>query len=197
MASGTADLQRDLGGAIMQSIMGALLTAGFATAVSKAIASAPQQGAGHRPASKIADQVILERRIRGPPVSALRERDHRRGTDRRSSQGANWAYLAGVIAIALGAALRSSSGSRARTMGSGYCRYRAEDALPEDPPGRRRRSRARALADPRWSPRGYVPGVVVSFAAAPVAVPGVAVVCAGRASFSVAGRGSSPWSAAW
>ena len=32
MASGTADLQRDLGGAIMQSIFGALLTAGYATA---------------------------------------------------------------------------------------------------------------------------------------------------------------------
>ena len=28
MASGTADLQRDLGGAVMQSIFGALLTAG-------------------------------------------------------------------------------------------------------------------------------------------------------------------------
>ena len=33
MASGTADLQRDLGGAIMQSIFGALLTAGYASAV--------------------------------------------------------------------------------------------------------------------------------------------------------------------
>ena len=33
MASGTADLQRDLGGAIMQSIFGALLTAGYAAAV--------------------------------------------------------------------------------------------------------------------------------------------------------------------
>ena len=43
MASGTADLQRDLGGAIIQSIMGALLTAGFATAVSKAIAAAPNK----------------------------------------------------------------------------------------------------------------------------------------------------------
>src|SRR5262249_49171943 len=30
MASGTADLQRDLGGAILQSIMGAFLTAGYA-----------------------------------------------------------------------------------------------------------------------------------------------------------------------
>src|SRR6185436_716007 len=41
MASGTADLQRDLGGAIMQSIFGALLTAGYATAAAAAISSAP------------------------------------------------------------------------------------------------------------------------------------------------------------
>src|SRR5271157_1250764 len=41
MASGTADLQRDLGGAIMQSILGALLTAGYATAFGAAIANAP------------------------------------------------------------------------------------------------------------------------------------------------------------
>src|SRR5947209_16677696 len=41
MASGTADLQRDLGGAIMQSVFGALLTAGYATAVAAAITAAP------------------------------------------------------------------------------------------------------------------------------------------------------------
>ncbi|HEY7920813.1 MAG TPA: MFS transporter [Streptosporangiaceae bacterium] len=41
MASGTADLQRDLGGAIMQSILGALLTAYYASAVAKSVASAP------------------------------------------------------------------------------------------------------------------------------------------------------------
>src|SRR6188768_2795024 len=41
MASGTADLQRDLGGAIMQSILGALLTAGYAAAIATSIASAP------------------------------------------------------------------------------------------------------------------------------------------------------------
>ena len=40
MASGTADLQRDLGGAIMQSILGALLTAGYASAFSTAIGKA-------------------------------------------------------------------------------------------------------------------------------------------------------------
>src|SRR4029077_10873913 len=39
MSSGTADLQRDLGGAIMQSIFGALLTAGYAAAAGSIISS--------------------------------------------------------------------------------------------------------------------------------------------------------------
>ena len=44
MASGTADLQRDLGGALMQSIFGALLAAGYAAAVTAAIAASPNAG---------------------------------------------------------------------------------------------------------------------------------------------------------
>src|SRR3982750_2599335 len=44
MASGTADLQRDLGGAIMQSIFGALLTAGYASAFASAIGSSSDAG---------------------------------------------------------------------------------------------------------------------------------------------------------
>jgi MFS family permease len=39
MASGTADLQRDLGGAIFNSLFGAILAAGYATAVTAAIAA--------------------------------------------------------------------------------------------------------------------------------------------------------------
>ena len=41
MASGTADLQRDLGGALLTSIFGALLAAGYASAMSTAIAASP------------------------------------------------------------------------------------------------------------------------------------------------------------
>jgi len=41
MASATADLQRDLGGAILQAILGAVLTAGYAKAFTKQIADAP------------------------------------------------------------------------------------------------------------------------------------------------------------
>jgi Na+/melibiose symporter-like transporter len=42
MASGTADLQRDLGGALMTSIFGALLTAGYASAMGSAITASGQ-----------------------------------------------------------------------------------------------------------------------------------------------------------
>jgi hypothetical protein len=49
MASGMSDLQRDLGGAIMQSILGAILTAGYAHNLSKQIAGSPD-------ASTITDQ---------------------------------------------------------------------------------------------------------------------------------------------
>ena len=42
MASGTADLQRDLGGALMTSIFGALLTAGYAAAMGTAITDSGQ-----------------------------------------------------------------------------------------------------------------------------------------------------------
>jgi DHA2 family multidrug resistance protein-like MFS transporter len=42
MASGTADLQRDLGGALMTSIFGAVLTAGYASAMGQAIAATGQ-----------------------------------------------------------------------------------------------------------------------------------------------------------
>jgi hypothetical protein len=42
MASGTADLQRDLGGALMTSIFGALLTAGYAASMGAAISASGQ-----------------------------------------------------------------------------------------------------------------------------------------------------------
>ncbi|MEE3851481.1 MFS transporter [Gordonia sp. LSe1-13] len=44
MASSMSDLQRDLGGAIMQSLLGAILTAGYASALSDSIASSPEAG---------------------------------------------------------------------------------------------------------------------------------------------------------
>ena len=104
MASGTADLQRDLGGAIMQSILGALLAAGYATAFTAAIGSSPE-----------ADQVSSD--VQGELTksfasAAATAQQYPNYTDQiiaaaKSSflDGDDWAYLAGLVAIVLGALL--------------------------------------------------------------------------------------------
>jgi MFS transporter, DHA2 family, multidrug resistance protein len=104
MASGTADLQRDLGGAVMQSILGALLTAGYASAVGAAIATAPDK-------QKITDSVQSQLQKSFAGAEGIAER-HPQYADQitaaaRSSflDGAHWAYLAGIIAIVIGATL--------------------------------------------------------------------------------------------
>ena len=106
MASGTADLQRDLGGAIMQSIMGALLTAGYASAVGRGDRCRTVIGAGpdHGQRPESADQVVLEC---GQCRSEYPKYSKQITAAAQSSfvDGADWAYLAGVVAILVGAAV--------------------------------------------------------------------------------------------
>jgi DHA2 family multidrug resistance protein-like MFS transporter len=102
MASGTADLQRDLGGAIMQSIMGALLTAGYAAAATAAIGASGKH---------ISDSVQneLTKSFAGAADVAQQHPQYANQiiAAARTSflDGDQWAYLAGIIAILLGAAL--------------------------------------------------------------------------------------------
>lgn len=104
MASATADLQRDLGGAVMQSILGALLTAGYASAAGKLIAAAPQQ-------ARITESV--ENALTKSFSSAANLADRYPGhaeqivAAARSSflQGQDWAYAAGIVAVLIGAAI--------------------------------------------------------------------------------------------
>jgi MFS family permease len=103
MASGTADLQRDLGGAIMQSIFGALLTAGYAAAAGALISSsgkdvtASTQAELTKSFSSAADTAsryptsMQDQIIAGAKTAFL--------------QGDQWAYTAGLVAILLGAVL--------------------------------------------------------------------------------------------
>jgi hypothetical protein len=105
MASGTADLQRDLGGAIMQSIFGALLTAGYAAAVTKAIAGNPNASQiGSTTQSELTKSFSSASNLATtyPPDVA-----NAIIAGARSSfvDGQDWAYFAGIIAILLGAAL--------------------------------------------------------------------------------------------
>jgi len=104
MASGTADLQRDLGGAIMQSIFGALLTAGYAAAAGAAIAAAPN-------GSQINDSVENELTKSFDSAEAVAAQypqyaDQITAAAKTSFlQGDQWAYSAGLIAVVAGAAL--------------------------------------------------------------------------------------------
>ena len=106
MASGTADLQRDLGGAIMQSIFGALLTAGYASAFT---------AADRRLAERVAGQRQRRRRQLTKSFSSAEQRcaSSTRSTRTQIIAGAktsfidgqDWAYIAGLVAIVLGAVL--------------------------------------------------------------------------------------------
>jgi MFS transporter, DHA2 family, multidrug resistance protein len=106
MASGTADLQRDLGGAIMQSILGALLTAGYAAAVASAIAAAPASAQ-----KQITDgvQAQLTKSFAGAEAVAQQFPQYAKqitaGARQSFLDGADWAYTAGIVAILLGATL--------------------------------------------------------------------------------------------
>jgi EmrB/QacA subfamily drug resistance transporter len=104
MASGTADLQRDLGGALMQSIFGALLTAGYAAAMTAAIAGSPD-------AQQVtsATQSQLTKSFDGAAAIAAQYPQYANEitTAAKASflQGDQWAYLAGLIAALAGAVL--------------------------------------------------------------------------------------------
>jgi len=102
MASGTADLQRDLGGAIMQSIFGALLTAGYAAAAASEVSSAP---------TSVSDNVQSELTKSFSSASAVAQQYPQyssaitAGAQKAFLDGDQWAYLAGIVAVLIGAAI--------------------------------------------------------------------------------------------
>ena len=104
MASGTADLQRDLGGAIMQSILGALLAAGYAAAFTAAIASAPN-------GQQISDSVEAQLTKSFASAEATAQQYPQYASQITAAakasflSGDQWAYTAGIVAIILGAVL--------------------------------------------------------------------------------------------
>ncbi|HEY3670746.1 MAG TPA: MFS transporter [Acidimicrobiia bacterium] len=104
MASATADLQRDLGGAIMQSILGALLTAGYATAFTKLIAGAPN---GSSVSTNVESQLTKSFSSAANTAQQYPQYSKQIISAAQTSfiDGANWAYFAGLVAIVLGAAL--------------------------------------------------------------------------------------------
>ena len=102
MASGTADLQRDLGGALMTSIFGALLTAGYAAAMGTAISASGEDVTA-------ATQSQLEASYAS--AVDLAEQYPQYSTEIISAaqssflDGDQYAYLAGLVFVILGAGL--------------------------------------------------------------------------------------------
>ncbi|HMN99345.1 MAG TPA: MFS transporter [Miltoncostaeaceae bacterium] len=132
MASGTADLQRDLGGAIMQSIFGALLTAGYVSAANAALAASPQS-------SEISDGVQnqLTRSFASAADTAQQYPQYSdsiiAGAKQAFLDGDQWAYTAGLIAVALGAVLVFFLFPRRDAELEMLERFAAEDAVDEAP----------------------------------------------------------------
>jgi len=132
MASATADLQRDLGGAIMQSILGALLTAGYATAAATAVASAP---------NSVSTSVESELTKSFSSAAAVAEQHPRyaesiiEGARGAFLQGDAWAYVAGIVAILIGAALVATRFPDKDGEAKLLAAYAKEDATPAPPPG--------------------------------------------------------------
>jgi EmrB/QacA subfamily drug resistance transporter len=126
MASGTADLQRDLGGAIMQSIFGALLTAGYAAAAGALIASSGKNVTVTTQAELTKSFSSAANTASSYPASV--QANIIAGARTAFLHGDQWAYLAGIVAILLGAVLVFFLFPRKQEEEELLGRYRAEDA---------------------------------------------------------------------
>ena len=104
MASGTADLQRDLGGALLTSVFGALLAAGYSSAMGSAITASPN-------GEKVTDSTQSQLQLSFGSAADLAEQNPKYANEIIAAakesflQGDKWAYTAGVVAVLLGAAL--------------------------------------------------------------------------------------------
>ena len=135
MASGTADLQRDLGGAIMQSIFGALLTAGYAAAARRRDRGLRKARLERRP--ERADEVVLERDDTAASYPPSIQDKIVAGAKTAFLHGDQWAYTAGIVAVLLGAALVWFKFPKRDDEQRLLAAYRAEDsaAAATDPSG--------------------------------------------------------------
>lgn len=130
MASGTADLQRDLGAAVMQSLMGALLTAGYAASVAAAIAAAPSSS-----------QALIDEQTRATlessysSAAAVAERYPQYRDVIISSaktaflQGQDWAYGAASVAVVVAAVVVFFCFPKREQERAALAAYAAEDGV--------------------------------------------------------------------
>lgn len=102
MASGTADLQRDLGGALMTSVLGALLAAGYANAMGQAIDESGKNVTESTQAQLQLSFASAENLAAKNPRYA----DQITAAAQQSFlDGDRWAYIAAMVAVLVGIGL--------------------------------------------------------------------------------------------
>lgn len=132
MASGTADLQRDLGGAVMQSIFGALLAAGYASTLATSIGDSKE-------ANKVSDSTEAALTKSFDSASAVAQQHPKYATQITDAaqasflDGADWAYLAGIVAVLLGGLLVATMFPRKEREQELLAAYHAEDVAADQP----------------------------------------------------------------
>jgi hypothetical protein len=115
----------------MQSILGALLTAGYATAMATAIAGAPN---GSQVSTSTQDQLQQSFASASDVAAQYPKYSTQIKAAAQSSflDGANWAYTAGIAAILLGAALVFFLFPRHGDEERLIAEYHTEDTMPAD-----------------------------------------------------------------
>jgi EmrB/QacA subfamily drug resistance transporter len=130
MASGTADLQRDLGGALMTSIFGAFLTAGYASAMGTAISDSGQdvtattQSMLQLSYASAADMATQYPQYANEILTAAKS---------AFLDGDQLAYLAGLIAVVIGLTVTFFLFPRKDREVALHAEYHAEDEGVEAP----------------------------------------------------------------
>ena len=116
-----------IGGAIMQSILGALLTAGYARAIAGSVASSPDRS---RITGSVQSQ--LEKSFTGAQEVAQRYPQYAAKITAAAKSaflaGDQWAYAAAILGVLLGAALVFALFPRKAEEAALLARYHAEDS---------------------------------------------------------------------
>jgi MFS family permease len=102
MASGTADLQRDLGGAVMTSLLGALLTLGYADAMGTVIDSSGKNVTEATQSQLQLSYASAENLASKHPANAAQITA---AAKQSFLDGDQWAYIGAIVAVAIGMAL--------------------------------------------------------------------------------------------
>lgn len=130
MGSGTSDLQRDLGGSILQALLGAILAFGYAASFSRQIAGSPE-------ASEVSAQTQTELLHSFSSAEAIGQQYPQYQAQiieaARESflSGANWAYATGLLAVVVGGVIAALAIPRKADEEALFAGYAKADAQPD------------------------------------------------------------------